>query len=206
VRYNNSAAKTITVDPADATYTRIDRIVLRITWALNTMQAVYSKGTAAASPAAPALTQTSAVWEFPLCTLTIPSGTTAITTAMISDERVRLYGTDLEYTIDGGGAVISTGSKGFLQIPFGCTIYGWTLLADQAGSIVIDVKKSTYAGFPTTSSITGSAIPTLSAVQKNASSTLTGWTTAITSGDILEYSVSSCTTITRATLILHVTR
>ena len=79
-------------------------------------------------------------------------------------------------------------------------------MADISGSIIIDIKKSTYSGFPTTSSICASAKPTLSAAQKYQDATLTGWTTAITAGDILEYIVDSASTVTRVTLSLKVTK
>src|SRR4030095_7753595 len=56
--------------------------------------------------------------------------------------------------IDGGGAVITTGIKGFLRVPFAGTITGVTLLstdaAATAGSLVVDIWKDTYANFPTT--------------------------------------------------------
>ena len=107
-------------------------------------------------------------------------------------------------TIDGGGTTITTGEKGFIQIPFNCTIESWTLIADQSGSIVIDIWKDTYANAPPTAgdTITASAKPTLSSAQKNTNSTLTGWTTTITAGDVLGFNVDSATTVTRVTLIL----
>ncbi len=112
----------------------------------------------------------------------------------------------LGITIDGGGATPATGSKGFLQVNFACTITGWTMLADQSGSAQITVKKSTYSGFPTTSSIVASAPPNLSTAQKNTSTTLTGWTTAIAAGDVLEFNLDSVTTCQRITLELKVTK
>ena len=112
-----------------------------------------------------------------------------------------------EFIIDGSGATITTGSKGFIEIPFAATITGWTILGDQSGSVVVDVKRSTYAGFPTTSSIAGTNLPTLSAVQKNQNLVLSGWgSTAIAAGDVLEFVVSSVTTIQRVTVSLRMTR
>lgn len=109
-------------------------------------------------------------------------------------------------TIDGGGAVPGTGSKGYIQVPFAGTIQSWTLLADQSGSAQITVKKSTYAGFPTTSSIVASAQPKLTSAQKNTDSTLTGWTTTVAAGDALEFNLDSVTTCTRLTLTLVIQR
>jgi hypothetical protein len=114
----------------------------------------------------------------------------------------------IEFIIDGGGSAITTGIKGDIQIPFACTINSWTIMADQSGSIVIDVWKDTFANYPPTGadSITGSAKPTLSAAQAATSSTLTGWTTSISANDIIRYNVDSASTITRVTISLTVTR
>jgi len=107
-------------------------------------------------------------------------------------------------TIDGGGSVITTGSKGYISIPYSCIINSNTIVANATGDIVIDIKKSTYSGFPTTASICAAAKPTLAAAQKSTDSTLTGWTTTINSGDIIEFVVDSAATITKATLTLGV--
>lgn len=111
-------------------------------------------------------------------------------------------------TIDGGGLAILTGLKGYIEVPYACTITRATLLADVAGSIVIDIWKDTYANFPpvVADTITASAKPTISAAQKSQDSTLTGWTTSVAAGDILAFNVDSCSTITRAHLILKVTK
>lgn len=110
--------------------------------------------------------------------------------------------------IDGGGSAITTGSKGFIQIPYGATVSSWTVLADQSGSIVVDVKRSTYAGFPTTTSIVGGGgnKPTLSSVQNNTAAPSSWTSTAITAGDVLEFNVDSATTVTRVTVQLKLTR
>ena len=113
----------------------------------------------------------------------------------------------IPFIIDGGGNAIATGSKGHLSIPFACTLTGWTILGDQSGSIVVDVKRSTYSGFPTTASIAGTDKPTLSSAQKNENlGPLSAWTsTAISAGDVLEFNVSSATTVTRITVTLNAT-
>ena len=108
--------------------------------------------------------------------------------------------------IDGAGAVITTGVKGYLEVPFGCTIQAVTLLADVSGSIVIDIWKDTYANYQPVvgDSITAAAKPTISAALKSQDTTLTGWTTTITAGDILAFNVDSASTVTRVTLVLKV--
>jgi hypothetical protein len=112
--------------------------------------------------------------------------------------------------IDGGGAVITTGVKGFIEVPFACTITAVTLLSTDAavtpGSIVIDIWKDTYANYAPTvaDTITASAKPTLTSAIKSRDTTLTGWTTAIAAGDILGFSVSSAAIVTRVALSLTV--
>ncbi len=114
----------------------------------------------------------------------------------------------LQVIILGGGSEITTGIKCDLVVPYDCTITGVTLLADQTGSIVIDIWKDTYANFPPSNpdSITASAPPTISSADDSQDNTLTGWTTSLTAGDILRINVDSCTTITAVTLCLTVTK
>ena len=109
------------------------------------------------------------------------------------------------FIIDGIGSAITTGEKGHLEIPFNCTIQQVTMAADQTGSIVVDIWKDTYANFPPTNadSITNATPPTITTALKSQDSTLTNWTTTITTGDILAYNVSSCTNITRLTVSLQ---
>jgi hypothetical protein len=131
---------------------------------------------------------------------------------------VEISGTNLQLTtaqrtrtvgivIDGGGAAITTGVKGFIQVPVACTITTNRLLADQSGDIVVDIWKDSYANYPPTDadSITASAPPTISGATKSEDTTLTGWTTSITAGDILGFNVDSVTDIERVTLQLTVT-
>jgi hypothetical protein len=107
--------------------------------------------------------------------------------------------------IDGAGSVITTGYKGSLSLPINGTFKKWRILADVSGSIVIDVWKDTYANYPPTAAdtITASAKPTLSSDVKAESSTLTGWTTAFTEGDIIGFNVDSVSTVTKVTLHLE---
>lgn len=118
---------------------------------------------------------------------------------------------NIAFVIDGGGAEITAGVKGFLEIPFDCTLIAWTLTADVAGAIVIDVWKDSYANFPPTNADampgTGKE-PTIAATNQKAQDTdISDWaSTAITAGDILAFNVDSCTDITKVTLNLKATR
>jgi len=107
--------------------------------------------------------------------------------------------------IDGGGAVITPGVKAYLSLPVAGTWKKWRLLADVSGSIVIDVRRDTYANYPPTGadSIAASAKPTLSAAVTNEDATLTGWTTAFSAGDVVGFNVDSASTVTQVTLTVE---
>jgi hypothetical protein len=115
----------------------------------------------------------------------------------------------INFVIDGGGAVISTGIKGDLVVDFACTVTAWTILGDQTGSIVVDIWRDSYANFPPVvgDSMTGAEKPTISSATKGQDTSLAsgaGW--AIAAGDVLRFNVDSVTSLTRATVALKVTR
>lgn len=205
LEYDNTAAKTITIDAADGTNTRYDYIVIEADFTGNTCVAKVVKGTAAASPVAPTLTQTDGVlWQFPLALVTVGAGVTSILTANISDVREYLFGSAYEFVLDGGGTVIAAGNKAVLQAPFSGTITSWSFVGIESGSIVANVKKATYSAWPTLTEIDGSEKPTITTAYKNTSSTLSGWTTTVNKGDWIVVTVESCSTITHATLALRI--
>jgi hypothetical protein len=107
-------------------------------------------------------------------------------------------------TIDGGGSAITTGVKGYIEVPYAMTIDQVTFICDQSGSIVVDVWKDTYANYPPTDAdtITASAPPTITTATKSQDTTLTGWTTSVTSEDIFGFNVDSVTSMQRCTLVL----
>ncbi len=108
--------------------------------------------------------------------------------------------------IDGGGVAITTGIKADLEIPFACTIQRVTMLADQVGSVVVDIWKDVYANYPPTvaDSITAADLPTITAAVDSQDAALTGWNTIIAAGDVLRFNVNSVSTITRLTLSLKI--
>lgn len=115
--------------------------------------------------------------------------------------------------IGNGSEVITTGTKttGLVRIPSAGTITGWQIKScdstPTSGSIVIDIWKDTYANFPPTvaDSITASAKPTLTSATKAESTTLTGWITSISAGDIFYFNVDSVTSLTCAELSVDYT-
>ena len=123
-------------------------------------------------------------------------------------DKVRIK--SINFVIDGGGSAITTGSKGHVHLYSKIEVLGWTVTADASGSIVVDVKKAAYSGFPTFASIAGTEKPTLSTAQKNQDLTLTTWTTTIDgetdAPSILEFVVDSAATVQRVTVSLKVRR
>lgn len=126
--------------------------------------------------------------------------------ASIEDSDMSVSGdamlTNIEFVIDGGGSVITPGIKGYLEIGFNCIIEQVTLLADQTGSIVIDVWKDFFVNYPPSDadSITAAAVPTISSDTNSRDQLLVGWTTTIAAGDIVGFNVDSVTTHQRVTI------
>lgn len=111
-------------------------------------------------------------------------------------------------TIDGGGSAITTGVKGYVEIPYNGVITSWTLTSDVSGSCVIDVWKDTYANYPPTiaDTIAGSEKPTLSSSDKNQDNSLSTWTTNVNAGDIIAFNVDSASTVTRVNLSIKINK
>lgn len=111
----------------------------------------------------------------------------------------------IKFTIDGGGSVPTTGVYGQISLPYACTITGWNLTGDAAGSAVIDVLRSTGGAFPTTASIAGTDKPTLSSAQRAHDTALSGWgSTALSLYDEVQISLASVTTIKRLDLTIYI--
>lgn len=108
-------------------------------------------------------------------------------------------------SIDGGGAPITTGVKGYITVPYAGTINQWTMLASsQTGSISMDVWRTDFSGaLPTVSnSIVASAPPSIVSGIKGTTTTLTGWTLAVNAGDVIGFNVASAASLTFANLFL----
>lgn len=111
-----------------------------------------------------------------------------------------------------GSSALVAGDFIDIVAEYACTINQVTLVADQSGSVVIDLRKCTYAQFDDSThpvsgdSICASALPTLSSAVKAKDSTLTGWTTSLAAGDIIRAYIVSATTLTKVTMSLKVTR
>lgn len=87
--YNDNAI-TLSLEAANATLRRIDRVVARFNTSTNVRSImVYVKtGTNATNPVAPALQRESNFWEIGLADITIPAGATSISASNILDTRM----------------------------------------------------------------------------------------------------------------------
>ncbi len=126
---------------------------------------------------------------------------------------VRPLDATLTFVIDGGGSAITTGVKGDLVIPFDCQIEEVRLLADQSGSVVVDLWRCTYDQYDaggthpvSADKITASTPPTLTSQTKNRDYYLQGWARTLCLGDVLRFNVNSITTVTRVTVFLLLRR
>ena len=117
-------------------------------------------------------------------------------------------------TIDGSGGTITVGLKGFVKIPYACTITGWTVMASTATAgqvITIDVWKSS-SGIPTVSDTiintgAGGVKPFLSSGQQlRNSASVANWTTAVAANDYIGFYVDAATTVSWVILQIFVTK
>ena len=83
----NTVAYDLALQAADDNNPRTDRVVLRLDSGSRDFTLQIRTGTPAASPAAPPLVRAGNVYELSLAAVTVPAGATAITAAMITDER-----------------------------------------------------------------------------------------------------------------------
>lgn len=120
-------------------------------------------------------------------------GTGAAATAARSDHGHTITGA-IKFTLgDPGGAALTVGTKGYISVPFACTITGWRLLLDASSTTTLDVWKDTYANYPPTDAdrIAGTEKPAASAAIKAEDTSLSSWTTAVAAGDVLGVEVEA---------------
>jgi hypothetical protein len=113
---------------------------------------------------------------------------------------------ELPFIITGGGVAVTTGAKGFIPVPWAATITGWSIIADQSGSITIDILRNNNA-IPVASIVGGGTKPTLAAAQFAGNTVPVGWTsTALVAQDYLGFTVSTVATVTQVTLTLFLAK
>lgn len=116
----------------------------------------------------------------------------------VTDDSNKFSVRQIGVSVDGLGSAIQTGSLGFSVPAFTGTIQSWSLVGDQSGSVVIDVKRSGV-------SIIGAGnSPTITSATSSTAN-VSGWTsTSITEGDFIEYSITSVSSFTRLNLFIKI--
>lgn len=113
-KYKNSAEMTLAISAAHATLGRIDRIILRLDISNNTLTVVVLAGTPAASPAAPALTQSlTGTYEISLAKITVGAAVSTITSGNVTDERtysLATFNSPLATEYDSGWFAVAYGN------------------------------------------------------------------------------------------------
>ena len=114
-------------------------------------------------------------------------------------------------TVDGSGGVITAGNKGYVRIPYACTISFWSIITTGGGigaSLSFDILRANNA-IPTSSIIGGGTKPNVSGTtQLSANTAPSGWTSLnLVANDILAFNVDSGAAIySWAILQLTITR
>lgn len=95
-------------------------------------------------------------------------------------------------TFDGNGTALTTSSKCYTTVVFGCTIVAWNILVDTGTATVGIWKIATGTAVPTvTNTIVASAPPAISTGTAKHSTTLTSWTTTVSANDIVGFNLDS---------------
>lgn len=121
-----------------------------------------------------------------------------------------VVGDNLELSASGGGSsghspgcvfsnvLAATTVTSEIQIPYGGTIEGWTIVGDVAGSVSIAVSRATYANYDTMTSLFTATCTTSKKAQA------TGLSHSLTAGDILRFTASGFSLFNRVSITLEV--
>jgi hypothetical protein len=100
---------------------------------------------------------------------------------------------------------ITTGNKGYKQIAYNCEAIEWYVISGQTGSIEFDIKKSSFANYPSTTSIVGSDYPGLSGAMKDSNTGITAWG-GLSAGDMIDFVINSNTGVQSVGLFIKIRR
>ena len=104
----------------------------------------------------------------------------------------------VNFIVDSGSADMNIGVKGSVKaLDVTGSIEHVQIMADQPGSVSVEIKKASYSSFPTFQTITNGQYVSLSSGQLVRDDTLNNWDKIITSGDILQFEVISVNNIRR---------
>lgn len=105
--------------------------------------------------------------------------------------------------LDGTGAAIDTHVPVYFRVTWAGKITAWTLIADAAGDVEIDIWRSSYPAIPTSiDTITNGSSPSLSSEQTRRVIN-PAWVTGFLAGDVFAFNLVSAATITWCILELE---
>ena len=214
-RYINDATPTEAMSTPSAATSRIDLVVLRKSWSLQTVRVALVSGTESGSPSRPSLTQTDGVtWEIELaeCTITDGGVITVVDSRTYAQSRLNRnrFAWAFQSGKEGSGVIADAVRSAPIRSPAGITsvtLDKATISATVSGSITISVWSAAFStsGIPATE-VSDSAeriiLTTAFAVEK---ATFSGsWDLVWNSGDELFIEVEGiATTIEQSMIILE---
>ena len=117
----------------------------------------------------------------------------------------------IEYVVDGNTTAVTAGLKGYLEVPFACTLNYIDIYGNTTGDLEIDVWACTYDQFdagataPTAAnSILGGSYPSFTSSTKARVSY--GNQVSIAAGTILAFYIRSVSTLSKCTISLNIVR
>jgi len=103
------------------------------------------------------------------------------------------------FGIDGGGAVLTSGSKMWTEMPFAACLQTVTMVTAEASTLELGLVKNTYANWGSAPSpLYGSSPLNSASSQKAQITTLTTWAPSLAQGDWIGACVIGCSGITFA--------
>jgi len=101
----------------------------------------------------------------------------------------------------------SVGEHTDFSLELACTITKCVVLATPSGTLVLDIRKTTFALWGAgPHSIVGSTPPTLTSTDSYSDTSLTGWTTSVAAGDCFQVYVASASGVDKASVMLKLKR
>lgn len=110
--------------------------------------------------------------------------------------------------IGDGATVLTAGVAAAIRVDFRARITG-SLVQEfdgTTGSVVLGIARAAPGAAPSFVSIVGSTPPTITSGRYAADENLVGWTTDISRGDLLRFSVTSASSIKRILVALRIRR
>jgi hypothetical protein len=107
--------------------------------------------------------------------------------------------------VDSTPDVVPTGTMGFRMIPYNCIATEWYVIGGNTGSVQFDIRRSSFADYPSTSSVVGGDYPVLSSQIKNSNTGITAWS-GFSSGDVVDFVINSVSDLEKVGLYIKIRR